>query len=58
MKLKLRISTLVIAAFAAFTVAPPANAMHCYINGQPGLTDTCNQVIGVVCGNPKLPRCE
>ena len=57
-KIKLRIAALVVGALAALTVAPHANAMHCSVAGQPDLSDTCNQVLGIVCGNPKLPRCE
>jgi hypothetical protein len=30
--------------------------MHCYINGQPELTDACNKVLSIVC-NPKLGPC-
>jgi hypothetical protein len=56
LKIKMRVAAMVVAAIGVGALATPANAMNCYINNQPGLSQTCNQVIGVVC-NPKIGRC-
>ncbi|HET7481560.1 MAG TPA: hypothetical protein VFK89_01740 [Actinomycetota bacterium] len=59
MKLKVRVAVLFAAAVALFLMtALPAQAMYCNIKNDPELSALCNQVISVVCGNPKLGPCE
>lgn len=58
MGLKMKLATVAMTVMGLGALAAPsANAMHCYINNQPELTTACNQVIGIVCGNPKLGPC-
>ena len=57
MAFKIRLMTVAMTLVGLGALLSPAQAMHCYINGQPELTDACNRVIGIVCGNPKLGPC-
>ena len=47
---KLKIAALVVAGSALGALFTPAHAMTCIIDGQPQLSQTCQQVIGVACG--------
>ena len=57
LKFKKSLIALTIVGGAIGLTAAPAQAMYCNIHNDPDLSAACNTVIGIVCGNPKLPRC-